>query len=449
MNTAVADKKKIKSALNKKFINYLLPSVASMWVYSIYTMVDGIFVGRGVGSTALAAVNLAMPFINFIFAASILFATGASTLIAINLGKKDFKKANKIFTINLISIIGFSIIILLFTLFNIEKVSLALGATENTLQYVMDYLRIILFFNGCFMISYCLEVLTKTDGFPYLSIVGVSLSAITNILLDFIFVIQLDLGIKGAAYATGISQMIATLFFLIHFTRSASNLKLIKIKYDISILKKILTIGFPDFITELTSGIVILLFNSCILKYIGENGIVTYSVICYVSTLVLMTMIGITQGMQPLSSYYYGKKESPTIINLLKLSFKAIIVSSFIIFILCITATPYIVSAFIDPNDTELFNYSISAFKIYSFSFLLVGINILVSGFFASITKPLFATIISICRGFIIITACLYLLTLTLGGDGIWYAPIISELLCILISFILLKTKFFNTLKKA
>ncbi|MEG0296187.1 MAG: MATE family efflux transporter [Clostridium sp.] len=443
MNTAVADTTKTtSSALKKKFIKYLLPSVAAMWVYSIYTMVDGIFVGRGVGPTALASVNIAMPFINFIFAASILFATGASTLIAINLGKKNYKAANSIFTINLFSICAFSIIIMLFTYFNLESISLALGATENTLPYVMDYLKIILFFNGFFMVSYCLEVLAKTDGFPYLSIIGVSLSAITNILLDYIFVLELDLGVKGAAYATGISQLIATIFFIVHFTRSTSNLKIIKVKYDFSILKKILSIGFPDFITELTAGVVILLFNSAILKYIGENGIVTYSVICYVSTLVLMTMIGITQGMQPLTSYYFGKREKKTIHQLLTLSFKSILIASIGIFVICVTITPFIVSAFINPNETALFDYSVRAFKIYSFSFLLVGINILISGFFASITKPAIATGISILRGFIIITLCLFTLISVFGGDSIWYATIISEAICVIISLLLIKYKY-------
>lgn len=444
MTTKVADNN--RSALKKKFFNYLLPSVSAMWVYSIYTMVDGIFVGRGVGPTALASINIAMPFINFIFATSILFATGASTLIAINLGKKNYEKANKIFTVNLISIIAFSLMIFIFTLLNLDKISTLLGATENTLHYVKEYLKIILFFNGFFMVSYCLEVLTKTDGFPYLSIVGVSLSAVTNIILDYVFVIKLDLGIKGAAFATGISQVIATIFFFIHFTRSVSKLKLIKVKFDFSIVKTILSIGFPDFITELTSGIVILLFNSTILNFIGEDGIVTYSIICYVSTLVLMTMIGITQGMQPLTSFYYGKNDKKTISELLKLSYKSIIICSVIIFILCNTLTSWIIGAFIDPNNTILFESSIKAFRIYSYSFLFLGINILISGFFASITKPKIATIISICRGFIIIILSLSILTILFSSKGIWFAPILSEAICLILSILFIKKYYFKTL---
>lgn len=443
MNTAVADLKRTdNSALKRKFFKYLIPSVASMWVYSIYTMVDGIFVGRGVGPTALASVNLAMPFINLIFATSILFATGASTLIAINLGKNKFDEANKIFTVTLLTILGFSILVILVSYFNLEKLCLALGATENTLPYVKDYLKIILLFNGFFMISYYLEVLTKTGGFPHLSIIGVCLSAATNIILDYIFVINLDLGIKGAAYATGISQSVATLFFIYNFTRNKSKLKLIKTKFNINILKNIFSIGFPDFLTELTSGIVILIFNSSILIYIGEIGLITYSVISYSSILVLMTMIGITQGVQPLSSYYYGKKDFKSIKYLFTLALKSIASASTFIFIISLTATAFIVQGFISPDDIEIFNYTISSFKIFSISFLIIGFNILISGFLSSLTKPLFATIISISRGFVLVLASLYITTHFLGGDGIWFTPIISEGLTVFISIFLLKISF-------
>ena len=134
------------------------------------------------------------------------------------------------------------------------------------------------------------------------------ISALTNIILDFLFVIILDFGIKGAAYATIISQGVSFIFFLSHFMSKKSKLTLTKFEFKVKYLKRILSIGFPDAITELTSGIVILLFNQTILRYIGESGIVTYSIICYVGTLVIMTMIAITQGMQPLCSYYYGKE---------------------------------------------------------------------------------------------------------------------------------------------
>ena len=279
-----------KISLRRKYIKNLIPSVAAMWVYSIYTIIDGIFVGKGVGSTALAGVNLSMPFINLIFASSIFFATGTSTLVSIYLGKKEVKKANEVFSYNILIMIIFSIGLLLFTLLFMDKIAIFLGATDNTFSIVKDYLTIIACFNVFFIVSYCLEVLTKADGFPHLAIIGVVISAITNIILDYIFVIILGFGVKGAAVTTGISQIASCAFFAIHFLRPASTLKFTKFKASFKILKKIINIGFPDGITELTSGVVILIFNQSILHFIGEDGLITYSII-YLSSFIIWTCI--------------------------------------------------------------------------------------------------------------------------------------------------------------
>ncbi|WP_195265326.1 MATE family efflux transporter [Clostridium sp. 1001275B_160808_H3] len=425
-------------SLKRQFFKYLVPSVTAMWIFSLYTMVDGIFVSRGVGETALAAVNIAMPFINFIFAISMLFSTGVSTIISIYIGKNNIKKANEFFSFNLFCMLTVSLLITLICLLNLDKISLFLGATENTLNLVKDYLKIIISFNGFFIISYCLEVLTKADGYPYLAIIGMIISAFTNIILDFLFVIVLDFGIKGAAYATIISQGVSFIFFLSHFMSKKSKLSLTKFKFKVKYLKRILSIGFPDAITELTSGIVILLFNQTILKYIGENGIVTYSIICYVNTLVIMTMIAITQGIQPLCSYYYGKEEFKTIKKLIKMSIKAISISSAAIFIICMVFAKEIVYIFIKNSSSSLFTYSISAFRLFSCAFLVLGFNVLISGYFASIEEAFKATMISISRGLIFISLSLFSLSFYFGDTGIWIATLISELICLLLSLYLL-----------
>ena len=427
-------------SLKKQFFKYLVPSVTAMWIFSLYTMIDGIFVSRGVGETALAAVNIAMPFVNFIFAISMLFSTGASTIISIYIGKNNIKKANEIFSFNLFCMLTISLLITLLCLLNIDRISLFLGATENTFYLVKDYLKIIISFNGFFIISYCLEVLTKADGYPYLAIVGMIISALTNIILDFLFVIVLDFGIKGAAYATIISQGVSFIFFLSHFMSKKSKLTLTKFEFKVKYLKRILSIGFPDAITELTSGIVILLFNQTILIYIGESGIVTYSIICYVGTLVIMTMIAITQGMQPLCSYYYGKEEFKTIKKLIKMGLKAVSISSIAIFIICIVFAKEIVYIFIKDSSSPLFTYSTSAFRLFASSFLVLGFNVLVSGYFASIEEAFKATIISISRGLIFISLALFSLSFYFGDTGIWIATLISELICLLLSsYLLLK----------
>lgn len=429
-------------SLSKRFLKYLVPSVIAMWVFSLYTMIDGIFVSRGAGELALASVNISMPFINFIFAISILFSTGASTIIAIYLGKNDLKNANETFSLNIVTIAILSIFISIISFLNLDKIAMFLGATDSTISMVKDYLSIIILFNGFFTVSYSFEVIIKTDGFPFLATIGVVISAISNIVLDYLFVIKWGYGVKGAAIATGLSQIFSTLFFLTHFLRKNSTLKFTKFKWNFNTVKRILSIGFPDCTTELSGGIVIMLFNQSLLKFIGENALVSYSVICYVNTLVLMTMVGITQGMQPLSSFYYGKEDSDTVKKLLKMSLKAISIASIVTFAVCMIFTKPIVSLFINPKEIALFNTSMTVFRIFSISFLFVGYNVVISGFFASIENPFVSTLISLSRGLIIIILSLFIMILIFDGQGIWMSTILSEILCLFISLFMLKKKF-------
>lgn len=428
-------------SLGKKFLKYLAPSVMAMWVFSLYTMVDGIFVSKGAGEIALASVNISMPFINFIFAISVLFSTGASTIIAIFLGQKDIKSANETFSMNIVVVIILSILITILALLNLDNLAYFLGATSSTLPLVKQYLSIIIAFNGFFIVSYSLEVLVKTDGFPVLATLGVLISAISNVILDYFFVIEFGWGVKGAAIATGISQVFSTIFFLSHFLRKKGTLRFTKFKFNFDTIKRIFFIGFPDSTTELSGGIIIILFNQSLLRFVGENALISYSVICYVNTLVLMTMIGITQGMQPLCSFYYGEGDINKIKELLKMGLKAITIASLLIFLICIGFTAPIVSLFISPDDGLLFESSMQVFRTFSVSFLFLGFNVLTSGFFASIEKPVLSTIVSLGRGLVVITISLLFMILLFGGKGIWITSVVSEAICVVISLAFLKNK--------
>ena len=428
-----------KKNLRKKFINYLIPSLCAMWVFSLYTIVDGIFVGKYVGANPLAAINISMPFINSIFAISILFSIGASTIIAIYLGENKKNNANSIFTLGIVILIFFSIIIFLIVYFNTRKLAIFLGGNNSTIEYIIKYLKTIVFFNVFFMIGYYLEVLCKTDNSPYLSLIGVGIAAFTNIFLDYLFVAKLKMGITGAALATGISQLLSSFIFLNHFLSKRSTLKFRKFKIDFKEIKRVVLIGFPDSITEFATGLIILLFNKYILCLIGENGVVAYSIITYINSFIIMTMVGITQGMQPLISFYHGKKYFKSIEYILKLSIISISIMAILTFGISIIFTTNLVSLFLDKEaSTYLINLSTKALKIYSICFLLIGFNILISGFFVAIEKPFYATLISLSRAFIIIIT-LIILTKLLGATGIWITPTISESTSLIISLISLK----------
>lgn len=418
--------------MRKKFLKYAIPSVLSMWVYSLYTMVDGLFVANGVGEEALAAVNISMPFVNAVFALSIMFAVGTSTISAISLGNKEDNKASEIFTMNMTVLIVIGAAVAAAVLMKLENIAYFLGATENTIIYVKEYLGITAVFAIFPILSYYFEVLVKTDGKPRLSTICVCISAITNIVLDYIFVIELGYGVRGAAIATGIAQMVPVMVYISYFALKSSKIKFAVFKLEVSVLLRTMLIGMSDFINEFSSGFIIFIFNITILKNIGEMGIITYTIIMYINNIVTMTMTGISQGNQPLVSYYYGRGDKKTYLYFLRTAIKSAGVISLVIYAVCLIFAKNICGIFISSGETRLIEYSAKAIRWYSSAYLILGFNIVFSGFYAALERTLYSSVISVGRGFVVIVPCLFVMAHIFGEKGIWMSSFVAEAICLL-----------------
>lgn len=430
----------------RQFMKFVLPSIMSMLVFNLYTMVDGIYVAHFAGEDALAAVNISMPYINFIFAFSILFTVGTSTVTAIYKGEGNHKKANQTFTQNTIFLSICSMMITLFAACNLNDLAIFLGASSITLPYVLQYLGVIVWFSFFFIVSYSLEVLVKTDGFPKLSTIAVSVGAITNIGMDFVLVVVFNLGIKGAAIATGLSQVLTFSIFFYHFLRKKGSIYWVKTKFDPGLYKRIIPIGAADFITELSAGMIVFLFNHAILKYIGDQGIVTYTIITYIYNIVMMTFTGISQGIQPLVSFYKGKKEFHTCKQFYHYAIVTTFVVSIIAVFLCSGMPQLFVSIFLN-KDSLIFDYSAHAMRIFSLGYLVMGYNIIHSGYFAAMEKGSYSFIIAILRGCVLIAFSIFIMGYLFQGEGIWYSTLVCESLCMVVT-ILLYMKFKKVYKK-
>lgn len=418
----------------KKFAKYAVPSVVSMWIFSLYSMVDGVFVARGVGPDALASVNLAAPFTAFIFAVGLLFAVGSSTVISIALGQNDRENANRYFNQNIVLLIGLSLIITVVALLNLERIARFLGATDSTLEGTMDYVGVIACFSVFFIVSYNFEVFVKVDGAPQLAMVGVLCCALMNVLLDYVFVMRLHWGIKGAALATGLAQVTSTLILGLYLLLKGKRLRFGRFRFDLSVLKRVIPVGLADGVTELSNGIVIFLFNRTILSLIGESGVVSYTVISYVNTLVLMTMSGIAQGSQPLISYAHGGGDQQSVHRFFRYGVTTVAACSVFAFLLSQLAAHPIVGLFLSPADGQLYTDTVAALRMFSAVFLLMGFNVITSGFFSAIEKPARSLTISLGRGLVLLTGSLVLMTALFGEVGIWFAPAVSDATCLLIT---------------
>ena len=425
--------------LKSNFLRFIIPSILAQWVFTLYTIVDGIFVAKGVSEIAVTAVNISMPFTTALFSISILFAVGNSTIVAIFLGGKKEKEASEAFTQNLVFLGIFSILISIFIMMNLESVANFLGANDATRQYICEYVGTIAPFSIAFVFSYSFEMLIKTDGFPKKAMFIVISGAVMNCILDYVFVILLKWGVFGAAFATGISQAMVCVFYIMHFLSKKGILRFTRFKWKTNLIIREARNGIASGLVEFSSGFYIFIFNQMILKYLDGNALVSFTVIAYVNSLVVMSMAGIAQGAQPLISFNFGQNNWQNCKKLFRYCMTATGVMALAFFVVYFVSTDMIIKLFVSADKLHLIEYSRGVFRIFNFSYLIVGFNIVIGGFFTSIEKPFQAISISLCRGFIVISGCLFVLTFFFKGDGIWWAPLLSEGICFIISILFLK----------
>lgn len=425
-------------SLKRDFFKFILPAVASQWVFALYTMVDGMFVARGVSETALAAVNISSPFVTGMFALSLTFAVGTSTIVALMFGQNKIREAREVFSQNMTVLTIVSLLITAAVLAGLKGFAGFLGATEVTMPYVKEYISTIAPFAVCFILSYSFEILISTDGYPALATIIVSLGVVLNCILDYLLVMVWYKGVSGAAFATGISQTVVIVFYLKHFLGKKGTIKFCRHPFRPGLIARELKNGFPSGITELSAGIITFVFNQAIIRFLNEDAIVSYSIIAYVNAIVVMSMVGVAQGCQPLISYYYGKGEREKCRRLLKYELCTVAASSFFVAGVCYLLADKIVGIFISPELEELSAYSAGVFRIFILSFLLAGYNVVAAGFFTAIEKSGTAVVISLGRGLVMLVISMTVLTALFGGKGIWWAAALSEALCLVVSIRLL-----------
>lgn len=419
-----------KRSLLSQFLHFSAATVASLMVFSLYSIVDGLFVAKGVGEYAMSAVNLAVPFTNVMFSIAVLFAVGTSTIIAIYLGQGSRENANSLFSQNLAVLVVIGLVITALVLIFLEPFAMLLGAKDVTLEYTKDYLRGLAPFAVCFIVSYNMEILVKTDGRPTLAIVTVITGCLTNCVLDYVAIFLLDWGAWGAAFATGLSQLLTCVIYLTHFLGKRTTFHLVRFRPDWHIYRRLLPIGVSDGVTELCNGVMIFLFNRVILRCLGDDGLVCYTIIAYVNTLIINTMLGISQGSQPLVSYHYGKGDAAGYKKLLRYGFTAVGIMTAVIFAGVMLFAPQIAGIFVDADKPWLAADTAGALRRYGLCYILLGSNILMGGFLTAVERPKAAISISVGRGLLFQAGALLLLAAAVGGTGIWFAPVISEALC-------------------
>ncbi|MGB4020124.1 MAG: MATE family efflux transporter [Syntrophomonadaceae bacterium] len=293
---------------SKLFLKYLIPSLFGLMLMAINILVDGLFVSHGVGEPALAGVNIASPIYSVILSVSLWIGMGGATLYSIALGQQNPRRAQKIFTHALVlALLTTGSIIGLCLVFELQLAYL-FGATDAIVFYVVDFLHIILVFGLVLVLENILSIFIRNDGNPNLAMLGLVVTSVVNIILNYVFIFIFHWGVKGSAYATIIGTFIGILVLLTHFWTSKNQLRVVRTKLDLPMLGNIFVIGFPSFIVEGTFAVMIIAFNITFSHHTGETGLVAYSVVNYMHAVLIMLFIGVGVAVQPITSYYHGAK---------------------------------------------------------------------------------------------------------------------------------------------
>ncbi|MCS5422158.1 MULTISPECIES: MATE family efflux transporter [Psychrilyobacter] len=434
--------------ISKLLWEYSIPAITGTLVYILYNIVDRIFISFGVGRLAIAGISIALPLFTFILATGLFIGVGGGALISINLGKKDREKAEQILgnalTLFILTGILFSILGTLF----LDDILLLFGATANNIDYAKDYMSIIFFATTFQLLFIGMNNIMRGEGNPKaamkMSIIGCGL----NILLDPLFIFTLDMGIKGAAMATVISNILVASLQIRHFLNGDSNikLKLINLKLKKEILLGMAGIGIAPFIMQMSNSIVVIFINKNLNIYGGDIAIAAYGIINSISVLMYMPIVGIYQGSQPILGYNYGAKNYRRVRETYKLSLLVAISISAIGFILAIFMPHILISPFIN-NDKTLLDLTVNATKIFFSMTLFMGFHMIGSSYFQTVGKAKITTAINIIRQFILMLPLLYFLPKYYGVKGVWLAaPITDFTLAVITSYFVVRE--FKTLKR-
>ena len=427
----------------KQLCSYIFPAVGSLFVTYLYNVMDGIFVGQGVGSAALGAVNIGVPFITFAVAIVAMFPMGGATIIAIRMGRDDKDGANNAFMTALtLTVLTAVILTVVGTVFSQQIVDLS-GARklgEEMRRMSADYLFYYSAFSLPMLMSNCLSVFVRNDGSPTLSFVGMCAGAVSNIFLDWLFIFPLQMGVIGAAVASGLGQIVSLLVLLSHFIRKHGNLRIRRFTIQPVLIRKICKRGAPEAVTQLTTPVTALCYNLVLAGLVGDIGVSTYSVLSFIYSLANAVLSGVAQGLQPLWGNSYGKQDTKEINDYFRFGMAINLVLSVLVSAGLILFDEPAIRIF--SQDMELINAASRALPVFALSFIPMALNLVYTSLLYSTKRTKQSDIIAICRGIVIKAIAIFCIPIIFGSNTIWAAPLVAEMITFAIAVILTrKTK--------
>ena len=435
--------------VGKLLMQYAIPAIIAMTASSLYNITDSVFIGHGVGSLALSGLAITFPLMNLAAAFGALVGVGASTLLSVRLGQKDYETANNIlgnvFILNLIFGIAYSVVVLIF----LKPILYFFGASENTLPYAYDFMQILLCGNVVTHMYFGLNALLRSSGHPKKAMYATIFTVAINLVLNPLFIFVFGWGIRGSAFATVTSQVIVLMWQIHLFSDKNNFIHLKKGIYRLrkNIVRDSLSIGMAAFLMNAASCVIVILINRGMIKTGGDLAVGAYGIVNRVAFLFVMIVMGVNQGMQPIAGYNYGAGLYSRVMDVLK---KAIIIATIVMAAgtLIVELFPHAVAS-VFTSDDMLIDQAVMGLRFVFCLYPLVGFQMVSSAFFQSIGKPTKAILLSVTRQVLFLIPCLLILPHFWGVEGVWVSLPIADALSILVSSMLLYTeiKKFKTAK--
>ena len=423
----------------KEFAKYASLNVMGMIGMSCYILADTFFVSRGLGTNGLAALNLAIPVFNFINGVGLMLGMGGATKYSISKGRSSASVTNEIFTNTFCLGILFAAVFAAAGIFFSGALTKLMGADETVFEMTNTYLKVMLLFAPAFIINNIIICFVRNDGNPNLSMLGMITGSLANIVLDYIFIFPMNMGIFGAILATGMSPVISLIILCVHFIKKRNGFRFSRCRLDPRMAGGTMSLGLSSLVSELSSGVVIIVFNMIILGLAGNIGVAAYGVIANISLIVTAVYTGLSQGIQPLVSNAYGRGELVTAKLIFKYALLAMAVISLIVYLTVFIFAAQITSIFNSEGNAVLSTLACTGLRIYFTAVVFAGFNIITCVFFTSTERAVPAQIVSMLRGLFLIVPAAFLLSHFFGINGTWLSYPITELLTALTAAVLLK----------
>ena len=425
----------------KALIRYIFPALGGLFVTYLYNVVDGIFVGQGVGSAALGAVNIAVPFITFVVAVTAMFPMGGATVVAIRTGRGDKEGTNHAFmTAFSLTLLMAAVLMAVGMVFSqqIVDISGARNLSPEMREMAAQYLFYYSAFSIPMLMGTCLSVFVRNDGSPTLSFIGMCAGAAANIFLDWLFIFPLQMGVIGAAIASGLGQVLTVLVLLTHFLRRRGDLRIRRFQLSGALMGKVCKRGVPEAVTQLTTPVTALCYNLMLARLIGDIGVSTFSVLSFIYSLANAILSGVAQGLQPLWGQCYGRKDSEEMAWYFRSGLIINIVLSVLIYGALFSFDVPVIRIF--NREPELIQEASAALPLFALSFIPMALNLIYTAYFFSTKRTGTANAIAVSRGIVVKALLIFCLPLVFGTEAIWVAPFVTEVITLAAAIVLRKT---------